>query len=333
LIKKTLVLGILILILFGVNACNISGKEIDMNSILSVSFDGDILYVGGSGPNNYTTIQSAIDDADDGDTVYVFNGTYNDHVDHYCVFIDKSINLLGENKYNTIIDATGNIIGVKVFVGGVKVSGFTITSATDGTGRGVEVDNLGFTFTNVNISDNIITQNDWGFHNEVCENCILYNNIITNNNEIGIHEYGDLGTTIIDNNEITNNPIGISIGWTEKPTIITHNHIEGNDYGISISLTGRCIIMNNNFINNTIDSHILIGPYLLGSLVSLYRNRWDGNYWDTWQRPTPKPILGFFLRAIIIPIPGAHFIMLPIGIFPFIRFDWHPVSEPYDIGE
>jgi len=35
-----------------------------------------ILYVGGNGPNNYTKIQDAIDDARDGDTVFVFNGTY-----------------------------------------------------------------------------------------------------------------------------------------------------------------------------------------------------------------------------------------------------------------
>jgi len=329
--RKGIVIGILILLIW-VNIGSSLAGDVDVKTISPVGFDGNTLYVGGSGPGNYTRIQDAIDDAVDGDTVYVFNGTYNDHVDHYCVYIDKSINLIGENKYNTIIDATGNIIGVKVFVGGVKVSGFTITSATDGTGRGVEVDNLGFTFTNVNISDNIITQNDWGFHNEVCENCILYNNIITNNNEIGIHEYGDLGTTIINNNEITNNPIGVSIGWTKKPTIITNNHIEGNDHGISISLSGRCTISNNNFINNTIDSHIIIGPYLLGSIVSLYRNRWDGNYWDTWQRPTPKPIVGFFLRAILIPIPGAHFIMLPIGIFPYIRFDWHPAQDTYDIG-
>jgi parallel beta-helix repeat protein len=299
--------------------------------MLKQTSGGDILYVGGSGPGNYTKIQDAIDDASDGDTVFVFSGTYNDHVDYYCVYIDKSINLIGEDKYNTIIDATGNLIGVKVFVGGVNVSGFTITSATSGTSRGVEVDNLGFPFSNVNISNNIITHNDWGFHNEVCENCILYNNTITDNNEIGIHEYGDMGTTIIKNNVITNNPIGVSVGWTDKPTIIINNHFEGNDHAIKISLQGRCTVLNNNYMNNTIDIHILDGPYLIGSIASVYRNRWDGHYWDKWQRSTPKPILGLFLRAILIPFPGAHFVMVPLGIFPYIRFDWHPAQEPYGI--
>ena len=34
------------------------------------------LYVGGSGEGNYTKIQDAIDDASDGDIVFVYNGTY-----------------------------------------------------------------------------------------------------------------------------------------------------------------------------------------------------------------------------------------------------------------
>ena len=34
---------------------------------------GDTLYVGGNGPGNYSTIQEAIDDASDGNTVYVYD--------------------------------------------------------------------------------------------------------------------------------------------------------------------------------------------------------------------------------------------------------------------
>ena len=37
---------------------------------------GNILYVGGNGPNNYTKIQDAINNANNGDTVYVYNATY-----------------------------------------------------------------------------------------------------------------------------------------------------------------------------------------------------------------------------------------------------------------
>ncbi|HWR28033.1 MAG TPA: hypothetical protein VN377_06325, partial [Candidatus Thermoplasmatota archaeon] len=51
---------------------------------------GNWLYVGGSGSNNYTMIQDAIDNASDGDTVFVFNGMYVGYV-----IINKSINLIG----------------------------------------------------------------------------------------------------------------------------------------------------------------------------------------------------------------------------------------------
>ena len=53
----------------------------------------NILYVGGSGPNNYTSIQQAIDAAHNGDTIFVYSGVYYEHVRIY-----KSINLMGENE-------------------------------------------------------------------------------------------------------------------------------------------------------------------------------------------------------------------------------------------
>ena len=329
LLRKCLTVGISFLFVL---TCLVptTAQNIQKSSLPASS--GLWLDVGGSGSNNYTTIQDAINNASNGDTVYVYNGVYNDHVDYYGVYIDKSINLVGENKHNTIIDATGNLIGINVFVGGVNVSGFTVKFATGGTGRGIEVDNLGFPFKNVNIYNNIITQNDNGFRNEVCENCMLYNNIITDNNERGIWEYGDMSTTYITNNEITNNPIGIEIGWNEKSTTIENNHFESNDNGILISLDGSCKIINNSFINNRVDSKIFYGPYYLGSFsLPLYKNKWDGNYWDNWEKTTPKPIISVFGLTLLIPFPGAHFIQIPLGVYPYFAFDWHPAQEPYDI--
>jgi len=74
---------------------------ITITSTTSLS-NGDTLYVGGTGPGNYSTIQDAIDAANTGDTVFVFNGTYTGEVGYYGVYVDKSINLVGENKYTTI---------------------------------------------------------------------------------------------------------------------------------------------------------------------------------------------------------------------------------------
>ncbi len=69
------------------------------------SSNGKTLYVGGSGPNNYTKIQDAINDSSDGDTVFV----YDDSSPYYeNLVIEKSIHLIGEAKETTVIDANDN---------------------------------------------------------------------------------------------------------------------------------------------------------------------------------------------------------------------------------
>ena len=75
----------------------------DVKQITIPASSGNILYVGGSGPNNYTKIQDAVDNASDGDTVFVYHGIYEENI-----IINKSIDLIGENKETTIIDGMNN---------------------------------------------------------------------------------------------------------------------------------------------------------------------------------------------------------------------------------
>ena len=69
-LKKGLVLAIIILFFI---PTIVSGINIQLkNTTFTKSFDrGITLYVGGSGSGNYTSIQVAIDNASDGDTVFV----------------------------------------------------------------------------------------------------------------------------------------------------------------------------------------------------------------------------------------------------------------------
>lgn len=76
--------------------------------------NGRMLFVGGSGPGNYSKIQDAIDNATNDDTVFV----YDDSSPYYeNIVIDKSITLTGENKTTTAIDARGvggNVVTINV---------------------------------------------------------------------------------------------------------------------------------------------------------------------------------------------------------------------------
>ncbi len=85
------------------------------------SVRANIVYVGGGGPQNHTTIQDGINASNDGDTVFVYSGIYNERV-----IVNKTINLIGEDKDTTIIDGVGGITVVSIVVNWVNISGFTI---------------------------------------------------------------------------------------------------------------------------------------------------------------------------------------------------------------
>ena len=116
--------------------------------------DNHILYVGGTGDNNHTTIKEAIANASDGDTIFVYNGTYQENL-----LLTVSITLLGEDKNTTIIKGLGASIIIRVINTRVNISGFTITdgftiindTVVDG-GDGI----LLYNSRNSRITDNII---------------------------------------------------------------------------------------------------------------------------------------------------------------------------------
>ena len=94
------------------------------NPIKPIS-SGITLYVGGSGPGIYSSIQDAIDNASDGDTVFVYSGNYNG-----LVRIKKSINLIGEERNTTIISGPNTRIWIED-TNNVNIQSFTIMDGLD----------------------------------------------------------------------------------------------------------------------------------------------------------------------------------------------------------
>jgi len=159
--------------------------------------NGKILYVGGDGPGNYTKIQDAIDDASDGDMIIVYNGIY-----HENIVIDKSISLIGKNKYNTIIDANYKGDVVKIMKDNVKISGFTIRNSEKNFEKaGVVIQNSNY--------------------------AVVENNIIENNGDQGIRIFSSSYNTIKDNIISNNVYYGIWL-WNSKENIIVNNTFLNN---------------------------------------------------------------------------------------------------------
>ena len=171
------------------------------------------LYVGGSGPNNYTKIQDAINAANDGDTVFVYSGTYYENV-----VINKRITLIGENEGNTIINGSkGYYDDVISSPSHVVIKNFTLESGRNGI----------ICYPNTCIIENCTIKNNmyYGINIIYAGEIIVKNCTICFNGESGIKIEGS-NDNIIENCRIFHNPIGILIRVMELN--VTNNIIINN---------------------------------------------------------------------------------------------------------
>jgi len=214
------------------------------------------LYVGGSELGNYSKIQDAIDNASDGDTVYVYSGLYYENV-----VIHISISLIGENKYTTIIDSNGSGDVVKISdVNWVNISEFSIQNGgSDWEGSGISIRQSDYTV----ITNNLIHSNlHYGIWLYLSSTNFVSNNIITSNNACGINigGYSD-NNMILDNNISFNKNYGIHISYSECNTI-SNNTISSNKLESGL----RLVSSNNNTISgNTISLNKQDGVFLSSS--------------------------------------------------------------------
>ena len=196
-------------------------------SILGTSSSfGNTFYVGG-GPGRYSSIQSAINAANNGDTVFV----YDDLSPYYeNIIIDKSISLEGEDKNTTIIDGSGNKDVVYVSADGVAISGFTVRNGgNDWIDAGIKL------VSDYNtVTGNIVTDSNFGVYSYNLEYSTISGNLITDNADSGINLPFSSDNTISGNTIIGNNNYGIflydsSLNGTSQ---VLKNVVTNNHYGI-----------------------------------------------------------------------------------------------------
>jgi parallel beta-helix repeat protein len=345
-IRKSFAVGI-ILLLVGTGIIPSTAQDGEKSS-LSTS-DGTWWYVGGSGPGNYSTIDAAMEDASNGDTIFVYPGIYG------AIMIQKSLHFIGFDKFTTVVNGW-RYYAVDIEANDVTLSNFTIQNAGTGTS--------GLCFarvTNISISNVILRNNYQAILLQGCSNIIL-DNISFVSNSYGIDFWDGKNCTIsyctFDNAEISHtgfgdgagcslfirknifiNNSGIYLGYkcidSRGNTTIESNLFQNNACAISIVQSKGVNIWKNNFINNTqnvaISQESLISQF---PMYSKYRQHWMNNYWDDWDHKERYPIPGIMTLSIGIPII-FHFQLvlyhLPILRIPYKEYDPAPAEEPYDI--
>ena len=251
--KKIFTLGIMLLFL-GMTITPTSGTNLDKKSTVA-TLNRDTLYVGGTGTGNYTSIQDAIDNASSGDTVFV----YDDSSPYYeNVFVDKSIDLIGENRNTTVID--GSIGGDTVYVSAdwVNISGFKIRNSIIAD-AGIELHSNHSAITGNNISSN-----NW---DGICLRYSNYNNISGNffsQNKYSMSLY-DSGNNTISGNYLTYNDYGIALVTNSHFNIISENNILGIFGRVNNDLIYIGSDSNNNTVTNNIGSDSFYGIRNYGS--------------------------------------------------------------------
>jgi len=327
LLIRALVIGIVILFIGASSlpslAVNTKIKIYAQNKS-NLLINRDIIYVDddntagpweGTQTHPYRYIQDGVDNANAGDTIYVFNGTYNENV-----YINKAVDLVGENKEYVFVTASSSEI-IQLKVDYINISGFSVT---DGQSVGILFDGV----NNCAIANNIISNNTYGIQMLYSEQNTITNTIISDN-QIGIimdhsthnsienslinnstyailmfySTYNSISDNLVDNNlqsifmgtysnrtsliynTITNSSTGIHF-HNSRNNFVIHNTISDNNNGIILEFSYDNLLASNRITNNfeygirleNSDNNTLY----YNNFISNYLHALDGcmNIWD-----------------------------------------------------
>ena len=229
-------------------------------------------------PEDYSTIQEAINKAKKGQTIKVAPGIYNENIT-----LKEEVNVIGAKAESTIINGGGRenvVLAEKDVTRITKISGFTIRdSGEDKAGIKCE-------YSSPVIENNIFTKNSYGvFAGENSSPLISGNVFEWNSNGILVYHSpknasSDNSETIIIRNVIVHNKHGINVNDSRAKitsNVISYNtNYPGNTSGIFVNRS-RVTITNNIITDNGYHGSLCSG--IGGDKDSFY----DISYNDVWN--------------------------------------------------
>jgi len=329
-----------------------------VSTITTLRAEPDIIKV----PEQYPTIQQAINAANPGDLILVAPGTYPEYV---CV--NKSVTLLGTNRESIITGAATPPRVVDVKASNVKISGFTIQGPTLSY-KGIYIEPpVGQYFTNINITDNTIIGCNVGIFYSRSTNSFVTNNTLQGNtygirlydsdyNEIaenfinasgyyGINFYARSSQNNITKNIIINGKYAVLLEYANYTTVYLNTIQKNTEYALRLSYTFNSLIKGNTiannkygvyiwncsqnqfYYNNFIDNTIQVEHYD----APVTANTWDtnicpgakGNYWSDYTGVDDGSGLGRWGE------PRNASDGVGDTLIPHLQVDWYPLMYPW----
>lgn len=214
-------------------------------------------------PIDFSSIQDAVNSATEGDTVFVYNGTYVENI-----VVNKTVSLVGEDKAMTFIDGGGVGAAVKVTSDNVSISGFTVMGGSYST---VGAAILLYKVRYVTISDNVVVSSYAGVslvnsslnnvQNSLVSNCniavslnfsngnVLQGNALMNATEVGVYMSGSSNNTIQGNSVIGGGVQGIYLLRSPQNKVLG-NIVTGCSSGVALEYSGDTALAINNMSSN-----------------------------------------------------------------------------------
>ncbi|RJS68306.1 hypothetical protein CW714_10335 [Methanophagales archaeon] len=225
----------------------------------------DVIYV----PDDYATIQDAVNAASPGYTIIVRDGTYTENVN-----VDKQLTIQSENgSANCIVQAANpNDHVFEITANYVNISGFTVKGSNTAGMRLQYADNS-------TISNNTVSNNGGGIY--LCglnNNNMLMNNLASNNHAVGIWLSSSSNNNTLTDNLASNNDCGIYLESSSNNTLMNNNADSNDYYGILLHDSSNNTLANNNASNNG------YGIYLESlSINNLIYNNYFNNTLNAWD--------------------------------------------------
>jgi nitrous oxidase accessory protein len=243
------------------------------------------------GKGEYLTINQAIENASENDTILIPDGTYSEILSLNISFL----NVIGNDPEKTIIIGNNSGDVIHISAGNITISGIQIRNSGNGAydagiyvhASHVNINNTIITncfhgiylhqdTTNNTIQNNVFSQTQNGVYGIQTKNNTILNNTFSENKQYGIYIRFYSNKNKIINNSFYDNDIGMRVK-SSKYNIISHNHVIGSpDRGIYVCCGAEeNIFYKNVFINNSVNAY--------DSLDNSWYFNETGNYWDDYE--------------------------------------------------